>query len=160
MVSHKNAYIPKSIEVPLNENLTINVITFDFKNQLLRLIQNESLMTQENLLLDINKPTKRYKSPNNILSEALIGSAYQKIYNTAHANHDSNLPLLVIPICLWGDATHIDTFGRFKLEPWSFSPLIFKEKVRRNKKFWGMLGYVKNLKIQQLKRKCLNQVIQ
>ena len=61
MVSHKDAYIPKSIEVPLNENLTINVITFDFKNQLLPLIQNESLMTQENLLLDINNPTKRYK---------------------------------------------------------------------------------------------------
>ena len=100
MVSHSDAYIPKSIEVSLNENLTINVICFDFKNQLLGLIQNESLMTQDNLLIDIDKPTRRYKSPNNILSEALSGSAYQKIYNKAHANHDGHLLLLVIPICL------------------------------------------------------------
>ena len=54
--------------------------------------------------------------------------------------------MLVVPICLWGEATHIDTAGRFKLEPWTFSPLIFTEKTRRNKDFWGMLGYVKFLK--------------
>ena len=75
-------------------------------------------------------------------------------------NHNSELPLIVIPICLWGDATHIDTHGRFKLEPWSFSPLTFNEKRRRNKKAWGMLGYVKVLKIVQQKIKCRNKVTQ
>ena len=84
-------------------------------------------MTQENLLLDLNHPTKMYESPNNILSEALSGSAYKTVYENAHTNHTGNLPLLVVPICLWGDATHIDTSGRFKLEPRSFSSLIFKE---------------------------------
>ena len=61
MVSHSDAYIPKSIEVSLNENVTIKVICFDFKNQLLQLIQNESLMTQDNLLFDIDKPNEKIK---------------------------------------------------------------------------------------------------
>ena len=59
--------------------------------------------------------------------------------------HCGNLPLLVVPICLWGDTTHIDSAGRFKLEPWSFCPLTFKQNVRHNHDFWGMLGFVKNL---------------
>ena len=65
--------------------------------------------------------------------------------------------MLVVPICLWGDATHIDTGSRFKLEPWSFSPLIFKEKIRRNYKFWGMLGYVKHLKTTMAQKKALKK---
>ena len=36
-------------------------------------------MTQENLLIDTKNPTTMYKSPNNILGEALSGSAYKKI---------------------------------------------------------------------------------
>ena len=86
-----------------------------------------------------------YKSPNNIFGEVRSGSSYKHIYTTTHANHTSNLSLLVVTICFWGDATHIYTVGRFKFGSWNFSPLIFKEKVRHNNKFWGMLGYVKDL---------------
>ena len=63
-----------------------------------------------------------YKSPNNIFGKTPSRDSYQQFYTTAHANHASNLPLLVVPIYLWGDATHIDPTGRFKSEPWSFSP--------------------------------------
>ena len=128
MVVHNDAFYPKPVTVNLNNNLCIDVMCFDFPTQLLHLLQNQKLMTQENLLLDLNHPTLMYKSPANILSEALSGSAYKTVYENAHANHTGNLPLLVVPICLWGDATHIDTSGRFKLEPWSFSPLLFKKK--------------------------------
>ena len=127
MVVNNNAFYPKPITVNLNDNLSIDVMCFDFPNQLLHLLQNKKLMTQENLLIDVNNPTNAYKSPNNILSEALSGSAYKTVFQNAHENHTGYLPLLVVLICLWGDATHIDTSGRFKLELWSFSPLIFKE---------------------------------
>ena len=63
------------------------------------------------------------------------------IYIREHKNRTGNGLLLVVPICLWGDATHIDTAGLFKLEPWSFSPLIFKEKLCRNNQFWVCLLY-------------------
>ena len=142
MVVNNNAFYHQSIPVVLNEQTTIDVIAFDFTSQLLQLLQNKRLMTQENLLIDTQNPSAMYTSPNNILSEALSGYAYRDIYIREHQNHTSDRPLLVVPICLWGDATHIDTAGRFKLEPWSFSPLIFKEKIRRNNQFWGMLGYI------------------
>ena len=157
MVVHNDAFYPKPITVNLNNNLCIDVMCFDFPTQLLHLLQNQKLMTQENLLLDLNHPTKMYESPNNILSEALSGSAYKTVYEHAYANHTGNLPLLVVPICLWGDATHIDTSGRFKLEPWSFSPLIFKEQKQRSNKFWGMLGYIKHLKTTSAQKKTLKK---
>ena len=56
-----------------------------------------------------------------------------------------------------GDATLIDTASRFKLEPWSFTPLIFKDQVRRKKEFWGMLGFIKHLKESTAQKKTLKQ---
>ena len=94
------------------------------------------------MLLGINDPTSMYQSPDNIITEALCGSAYKEIYTRAQSNQTGNLPLLVILIFLWNDATHIDTAGRFKFEPLSCSPLIFKDQLSPNKRFWGMLGYV------------------
>ena len=157
MVVNDRAFYHQSIPVALNNQTTVEVISYNFKSQLLRLLQNKHLMTKENLLIDIQNPTAMYKSPNNILSEALSGSAYKKIYTREHNNHTSDRPLLVVPICLWGDATHIDTAGRFKLEPWSFSPLIFKEEVRRKNQFWGMLGYIKHLKNSTAQNKKLKK---
>ena len=146
MVVNNDSFYPKSVNVAVNDQLLIDVVCFDFVPQLLCLLQNKRLMTEENLLLDVNDPSSMYQSPNNILAEALSGSAYKEIYTRTQSNHTGNLPLLVIPICLWSDATFTDTAGRFKLERLSFSPLIFKEEVRHNKHFWGMLGYVKHLK--------------
>ena len=129
MIVNNAAFYPKIQNVPLINDTTVDVVSFDFASQLLRLLQNQKLMSQNNLLININDPTKRYESPNNIISEALSGSAYKSVYMHEHDNHDGNRPLLVVPICLWGDTTHIDSGSRFKLEPWSFTPLIFKEKV-------------------------------
>ena len=115
------------------------------------------MMTKENLLIDIQNPSQMYNPTDDILREALSGTAYRKIYYKAHVNHNGTLPLMVIPICLWGDTTHIDSAGRFKLEPWSFSPLIFNEVARRNHKFWGMLSYVKNLKTTSTTKETLQE---
>ena len=86
MVVNNDAFYLKSVNVALNDQLSIDVICFDFFPQLLRLLQNKRLMTQENLLLDIDDPSNMHQSPNNILVEALSGSAYKEIYNKAHTN--------------------------------------------------------------------------
>ena len=49
-----------------------------------------------------------YKSATNILDEVLKCSTNKYICQNAHANHTGYLPLLVIRIYLWGDATYID----------------------------------------------------
>ena len=46
-----------------------DVICFDFVPQLLSLQQNRSVMTTENLAIDVNDPLKPYTSPDNILNE-------------------------------------------------------------------------------------------
>ena len=157
MTVNNPAFYPKLETVHLNDETKIDVVCYDFTAQLLRLLQNKKIMKQENLLIDIKNPTKMYKSKNNILGEALSGSAYKTIFKNQHDNHDGNKPLLVVPICIWCDATHIDTASRFKLEPISFSPLIFKETARRDRRFWGMLGYIKQLKTTTAKKKGLKK---
>ena len=57
-------------------------------------------MKQQNLLIDINDPTKMYQSPNNMLDESLSGSAYKTIYQHEYNRHTGDLPLLVVPISL------------------------------------------------------------
>ena len=59
---------------------TSDVVCFDFVSQLLSLLQNPSIMTAENLLLDVNDPLKQYESPNNVLGEAMSGYVYRKAY--------------------------------------------------------------------------------
>ena len=145
MVVNTDDFFHRSTKVILNDNMTIDVMHYDFVAQLLRLLQSNRLMVQENLLISVDDPSAMYVPDDGCIGEALSGSAYREIYQRAHTMHCGNLPLLVVPICLWGDTTHIDSAGRFKLEPWSFCPLIFKQNVRRNHDFWGMLGFVKNL---------------
>ena len=67
---------------------------------MLHLLQNKKLITQKNLLIDVNNHTAMYKSPNNILGEALSGAAYKEVFQNAHAAHTGTLPLLVVPICI------------------------------------------------------------
>ena len=84
----------------LNDNLNIDVMCYDFPSQLLYLLQNKTLMTKENLLIDTENPCAMYEAPNNILSEALSGSAYQEIYFKMNNQYEGNLQLLIVPICL------------------------------------------------------------
>jgi hypothetical protein len=53
------------------------VIVFDFVPQLLRLLQNPSVMTPKNLAINFNDPLLRYESPGNVLGEAMSGSVYR-----------------------------------------------------------------------------------
>jgi hypothetical protein len=58
-----------------------DVICFDFVPQLLSLLQNPTIMTAENLVIDIDNPLTPYTNQGNILSEALSGCVYHKAYN-------------------------------------------------------------------------------
>jgi hypothetical protein len=72
--------LPSVSAVPTTElahGPTIDVISFDFVPQLLSLLQNSSIMTEENLLIDFADPFAPYKSPNNYLSEAISGQVYK-----------------------------------------------------------------------------------
>ena len=76
------------------------VIVFDFVPQLLRLLQNPSVMTPENLAIDFNDPLLHYESPGNVLGEAMSGSVYRTAYERFITNPARQL---FVPIIQWID---------------------------------------------------------
>jgi hypothetical protein len=74
-------HLLESIQLPdlLPNVKTLNVICYDFVPQLLSILQNQKLMSANNLVLDPNNPLAMYKPPDGRLCEALSGSAYRDI---------------------------------------------------------------------------------
>ena len=161
MLHNANCLLPKVIPTSLSSSINVDVMCFDFVPQLLSLLQDPDKMTAENLVIDIDWPVvNHYIKPEQRISEVYHGSAYKEAFkNAIKARNEQGgfRSLFVVPICLWGDATHIDQHGKFKLEPWSFSPLIFNEKARRNPDFWKVLGYVNVLKLTKAEKKKLKK---
>ena len=103
-----------------------DVICFDFASQLLSLLQNPSIMTAENLAIDINDPLKPYHElkGSNVLGEALSGSVYRKAYDRLITDPQKQL---FVPIIQWIDRTSVTGNDRFSLKPYMFTPAIFTE---------------------------------
>ena len=131
--------LPRLQKVVVPHGMPIDVVTFDFVPQLLRLLQNGSLMTPENLVLDFYQPLQKYHAPENILGEALSGTVYSEAFD--HLVQDPEKDLLV-PIIQWIDRTHITESNRYSLKPYMFTPAIFRESCRRNIEFWGYHGFL------------------
>ena len=68
------------MSVPVPHGPPTDMITFDFASQLLKLLQNCKIMTQENLLININDPLKVLLNNNRVLSDVMSGSIYQAAY--------------------------------------------------------------------------------
>ena len=153
--------VPTLLPTSQSSSYSVEVMCFDFVPQLLSLLQDPDKMTQANLVIDVDLPVPMHcPKPGHGISEVLDGTAYRDAYWKAVKERNARgdlRSLLVVPICCWGDATHIDQHGRFKLEPWSFSPLIFNEKARRNPDFWRVLGYVNVLKLTKAEKKRLKK---
>jgi hypothetical protein len=116
-----------------------DVVVFDFVPQLLRLLQNPTLMIPENVVLDFQDPLKPYKSCNGLLGEALSGSVYQNAYSRLITNPSRQL---LVPIIQWIDRTSVTGNDRFSLKPYMFTPAIFTESFRRTIQAWGYHGYL------------------
>ena len=129
--------LPSVQPVPTQNETFCDVITFDFVPQLLRLLQNRRIMTQENLVLDMQNPLQQYKSPNGDIGEALSGSVYRDAYSK-YVKHPSRE--LFVPIIQWIDRTSVTGNDRFSLKPYMFTPAIFTEKFRRKIEAWGYHG--------------------
>ena len=111
-VQNGNKLLPFVRRVMVPHGPPSDVICFDFVPQLLSLLQNPTIMTAENLAIDIDNPLKPYASQGNILSEALSGSVYHKAYNRLITNPSTQL---FVPIIQWIDRTHVTGNARFSL---------------------------------------------
>ena len=134
--------LPPSIQPVLHlDGSPSKVIVFDFVPQILRLLQNPSVMTPENLAIDFNAPLLCYES--NVLGEALSGSVYHSTYKRFITNPSRQL---FVPIIQWIDRTSVTGNDRFSLKPYMFTPAIFTESFRRTFKAWGYHGFLPKCK--------------
>lgn len=131
-----------------------DVVCFDFAAQLLSILQNRSIMTAENLVIDINDPLKPFTSKDNVLGEALSGSVYRKAYDRLITDPSKQL---FVPIIQWIDRTSVTGNDRFSLKPYMFTPAIFTEKFRRHIKAWGYHGFLPKRKSSSAQNQVLRQ---
>ncbi len=130
------------MEVP--HGLPCNVIAYELRPQLFNLLQNPSITTSENLLIDLHNPLQPYQSPNGILGDAISGSVYHDAY---HRMITDPTRQLFVPIIQWIDRIHVTGIAHFLLKPYMFAPAISKEEFRRKIQASGYHGFLPKLKL-------------
>ncbi len=143
-VTNAQRLLPSVLTVEVPYEPPCNVIAYEFAPQLLNLLQNPSIMTSENLLIDLHNPLQPYQSPNGILGDAISGSVYCDAY---HRMITDPIQQLFVPIIQWIDRTHVTGNARFLLKPYMFAPAIFKEGFRRKIQAWGYHGFLPKIKL-------------
>jgi hypothetical protein len=109
-IANATQLLPSVLSVSSPHGPPCDVVVFDFVPQLLRLLQNPTLMIPENVVLDFQDPLKPYKSCNCLLGKALSGSVYQNAYSCLITNPSCQL---LVPIIQWIDHTFVTGNDRF-----------------------------------------------
>ena len=139
MMNNATQLLPTVRTVAVPHGPSCDVITFDFVPQLLKLLQNRSIMTQDNLLIDVHNPLLPYSSPDGVRGEAVSGQVYQDAYRCLVTDPQRQL---FVPIIQWIDRTSVTGNDRFSLKPYMFTPAIFSESFRRTIQAWGYHGFL------------------
>ena len=137
-IENARQLLPSVYHVPMPHGAPCDVIAFDFVPQLLSLLQDRSIMTSENLVIDPINPLARYTTPNQVLGEAMSGTVYQEAYDRLITNPSKQL---LVPIIQWVDRTSVTGNDRFSLKPYMFTLAIFTELFRRTIGAWRYHGF-------------------
>ena len=141
-LEHSHRALPQVLRVNLEHHDKLqDVICFDFVPALLSLLQDESLMVTENLVINKDYPMSMYFPSDSKLGEANSGSRYRELYQEFASGKNQ----LLVPIIMYLDGTVIDSKGHIDICPVSFTTSLFSEKARRDVKFWRLLGYCPDL---------------
>ena len=154
--SMKNAkqLLPSVYTVACPHGSPCDVIAFDFVPQLLSLLQSRDLMTQANLVIDMNNPLARYESIDNVIGEAMTGQVYRDAYDRLITDPSKQL---FVPIIQWIDRTSVTGNDRFSLKPYMFTPAIFTETMRRTIQAWGYHGFLPKHKVSSAQNQVQRQ---
>jgi hypothetical protein len=134
--------LPQVVSTVLEDHDDVaNIVCFDFTIALLSLLQNDALMSSENLVINPDDPTSMFRPADNKVGEAHTAQRYRDLYDELITRKNQ----LLVPIILYLDGTAIDSKGHIELCPVSFTTSLFTEKVRRDSNAWRLLGYVPDL---------------
>ena len=153
-VANATRLLPSVVTVDTPHGPPCKVIAYEFAPQLLKLLQDPSVMTQQNLLIDITDPLAPYESPNGVIGDAISGLVYRDAYKRLITNPKQQL---FVPIIQWIDRTSVTGNDRFSLKPYMFTPAIFKEPFRRTIEAWGYHGFIPKPRLSTAQNKSLKQ---
>ena len=130
----KNIYLPGS-------KLSIDIVLHDFKSSLYTLLMDESLMKDENLLINDSKLGKQNHLllKSKIINDIDTGNAYKIGMKKYLSDNETDV---LLPIIFFIDKTHTDVNGRLCLEQVRFTLGIFNRETRNNEQAWRTLGYI------------------
>jgi hypothetical protein len=122
--------LPKVHHFTSYSRMMEELVKFDSLSQLKSLLQNKSLMTSDNVAIDLSNPFCKHQPT--ILSEAISGSVHTELYNNLVTDPDNQF--MTALIC-YIDKAHVIE-DKYVLEPLTYTLAIFKEKARRCAEFW------------------------
>ena len=134
---------PKIEAIKLSSGREAPVTTFLFRMGLMSKLMDSTLMTSNNLLIDVNNPFRKHADNNDCYGEVNTGRWYSDAYDRFCGGTNKTL---LIPIALYIDGMSADKMGNISLEPVVAVPLIFKRSIRNKPISWFTLGYIKSLK--------------
>ena len=120
----------------------VNITCHSFVACLMSLLENEELMRKENLLFDLEDPSKfpDLATINGPKGEVDTGSAYVEGWHKICTKDGKDV---MIPIILFIDGTFVDARGRHQLEPVCFTLGCFDYETRCKPEAWRTLGFIK-----------------
>ena len=138
----------RPIKTPITfeeDNLTVEVISFDFVSQLFSLLSNKDL-TGDIDMLDVNPndPFSKYSPPNGLLGCFNSGTWYHNAWNYLCKDNGDWL----CPIIFGCDETLVGShLGRASVTALNFTLSIFSEELRNRSTSWRTLGFIYDLDI-------------
>ena len=139
---------PKTVTTQIDTDVgkePIEVTVFDFKTQLLSLLQDETLFGNiNNLDIDPDNPFGPYKSPDNVLSAVNSWKHYARAYSNMINDPENEF---LVPIIFSSDETKVSNQGKSYSWPIMFTTSILNQETRNKPSAWHLLGFIPDFKL-------------
>ena len=133
---------PHVDNILLSSGRNTNVVTFSFKEMVLRMVLNKSLFSPSNLLLNPLDPC----SPP--IESEYIGEVNTGTWMKNAIRKECTLPNhILMPFCHFIDGLNIDKYGKLTVEAVLTCCLWFNRKARNRSSTWWVHGFVQDQKL-------------
>ena len=137
-----DALKPKDVTVQLSNKTSATVSVFDLEAMILSLLQDETLMRDENIAEGCDYFTGRSKETSNLCGEVHTGESWERARNYFCGDIEKNMPIALI---VFGDKSHLDLHGSLSTIPLTFTLSCFNREARARTEFWRPFAYIPNL---------------
>lgn len=139
------------VDIPrMNSSITCTV--FDFREVLISLLSNKSIMDPNNLLFyDDKDPFKVHPVGSPI--DSVISSDVFRLAHTRLCQQNNDV---LWPLAIYNDEINVDNNGKLKLDPLSVSFLRLRTNVRNQHQAWRTFAMVHNLECNAFESKDLD----